>query len=409
MGSYAEIIIGKYNFISIKNWLSPLLLIFSPEDRFVDEYMEDDEKRFSYQYRTTVKLAKQCLDVTGHRISILEAKFQSIKEEMDITFKYGFEENPQKAFDEFTFSGWVEAVHKAALKLADEGYPWNDKDNAWFNHVSKDNVSDHLVAKSLTFNSSMYFGVSDETIDQWDIFRVILEAFRDDESVILDYSDLVYGGWCEAIPDESEYTHPKTLVLTEGITDSEFISRSLKILYPHLVKYFYFMDFGVMKVNGSVNFLVHYIKAFAGAKISNMIVGLFDNDSAAIDELENLKGIQLPENIRILKLPEIEIARAYPTIGPTLNQNIDINGLACSIELFFGADILKNEDGGFTPIRWTGYKDRIKKYQGEIQDKGKLQERFRNKLYRAERTKLITHLEWQEMIILIESIIHAFD
>jgi hypothetical protein len=169
------------------------------------------------------------------------------------------------------------------------------------------------------------------------------------------------------------------------------------------------MDFGIMKVHGGVSFLAHYIKAFAGAKVNNMIIGLFDNDSAALDELKNLEGICLPDNIRIIKLPEIELAKNYPSLGPTQNQSININGFACSIELFFGEDILKQEDGTLTPIRWTGYKDRISRYQGEILFKEKLHEKFRKKLKLVEASRQVNKDDWKDMITLIEKILHAFD
>jgi hypothetical protein len=220
---------------------------------------------------------------------------------------------------------------------------------------------------------------------------------------------LVDGGYCDSIQEENDFITEKIIILTEGSTDSEFISRSLKVLYPHLSKFFYFMDFGIMKVQGGVSFLAHYIKAFAGAKINNNIIGLFDNDSAALDELRNLEGIYLPDNIIKMKLPEIEIAKNYPTLGPTQDQTININGLACSIELFFGQDVLQQKDGTLTPIRWTGYKDRINKYQGEILNKDGLQQKFRQKLKLAENGQRINRADWKDMITLIENIIHAFD
>jgi hypothetical protein len=83
--------------------------------------------------------------------------------------------------------------------------------------------------------------------------------------------------------------------------------------------------------------------------------------------------------------------------------------LACSIELFFGQDVLQQKDGTLTPIRWTGYKDRINKYQGEILNKNGLQEKFRRKLELAENIQQIDLSDWKDMITLIEKLIHAFD
>jgi hypothetical protein len=409
MGSYATISIGKYEYISLKSYLSPLLLIFNTWDRRIENYIEDDEEFTSYKYITSVKLAKQCLDVSGYRISKTKEKFESNKLDMEHYFEYEYDENMDDAIKKYDFDNWYLSIKHFAHKFSSEGFPWDDRDKAWINKIKKDNVSDFVVGQSFSINSDFYWGFPEESTDYWNVFRVILDAFEDDEQIILDYSDLVNGGYCDEIQDENDFVSEKIIILTEGISDSEFILRSIKILYPHLRKFYYFMEFETMKVSGGVSYLTHYIKAFAGAKISNMIIGLFDNDSAPNDELRNLRGICLPPNIRISKLPEIDIAKKYPTIGPMQNQDININGMACSIELFFGKDILQQDDGTFTPVRWTGYKDRIDQYQGEIKNKDGLQRKFRHKLDLAEKSQQIKRVEWEDMITLIECIIHAFD
>lgn len=149
--------------------------------------------------------------------------------------------------------------------------------------------------------------------------------------------------------------------------------------------------------------MTHYIKAFIGVKIKNRIIAIYDNDSAAVLELENLKSIkEIPQNIKIMKLPYINIAKNYPTIGPTDINYMDINGLAGSIEMFLGADVLKDHDNNFEPIRWKSYIDKIKKYQGEILNKSLIQDRFREKLKTEKKEN------YEEMHILIENIINAW-
>jgi hypothetical protein len=408
MGSSAEISIGKYKYLYSQSYLTPLLLIFNSWDKQIESCIEDDESP-SYKYITTVKQAKQCLDVSGHRITEAKNIFESSKADLEWFFDTTYDDKMDEALRKYQFENWYSSVIYFSKKLSSEGYPWIDNDDAWFNNIDKDDVSNYMIARSLPFDSGFFWGLPRENVNEWTIFRVILEAFNDNENIVLDYSALVSGGYCDAMQDTNDFIFDKVLILTEGITDSEFISRSLNILYPHLSKFFSFMDFGIMKVHGGVSFLAHYIKAFAGAKINNMIIGLFDNDSAAIDELKNLEEICLPNNIRILKLPEIEIGKNYPTIGPTKNHNIDINGLACSIELFFGKDILQQGDGTLTPIMWTGYKERICQYQGEILNKEKLHKKYRQKLEFAEKTHQINKVEWEDMIILIEKLIYAFD
>jgi hypothetical protein len=300
MGSSAEISIGKYEYISFSSNLLPLLLIFNTWDRRTENFIEEEVEYTTYKYVTTVKLAKQCLDISGYKVTRAKQLFKSIKADIDFSFELEYGEKKVEALKKFTFENWFSSVKYFAQKLSSEGYPWYDEDKAWFKRIDKKNVSDYMVAKSLSYNSLLHWGLPEENIDEWIIFRIVLEAFDDDEPIILDYTALVDGGYCDAIQEENDFITEKIIILTEGSTDSEFISRSIKILYPHLNKFFYFIDFGVMKISGGVGFLSHYIKAFAGAKINNNIIGLFDNDSAALDELRNLRGIYLPDNIRVM-------------------------------------------------------------------------------------------------------------
>ncbi len=133
-------------------------------------------------------------------------------------------------------------------------------------------------------------------------------------------------------------------------------------------------------MGGGVGNLTNIVKAFAGSGIVNNIIALFDNDTAAASAIKSLSKTVIPNNIKILKLPDIEVLRDYPTIGPSGNVNLDINGIAASIELFFGSDVLKIEGENLSPVQWTGYDPNIKKYQGEVIDKITLQRRFNKKI-----------------------------
>lgn len=62
----------------------------------------------------------------------------------------------------------------------------------------------------------------------------------------------------------------------------------------------------------------------------------------------------------------------------------DINRLACSIELYFGVDVL-TVDGALVPIQWKGYDERLQKYRGEVMRKDLL------KLTHGQRALLAFH------------------
>ena len=139
---------------------------------------------------------------------------------------------------------------------------------------------------------------------------------------------------------------------------------------------FSFFDHAPFKSGGGASELERLAREFAGAGISNRIVVLFDNDTAGIAAAQRLTDAQLPANFRVLTLPDLESAKAYPTLGPTGAAPANINGSTCGIELYCGPTALTGEGGSLSPIQWTGYDRALKRYQGEPMDKDKIQERF---------------------------------
>ncbi len=61
----------------------------------------------------------------------------------------------------------------------------------------------------------------------------------------------------------------------------------------------------------------------------------------------------------------------------------DVNGLAGGIELYFGDDILRDEQGNLTPVQWRGYSEAMKKYQGEVIQKSRLLTAFNARAVRC--------------------------
>jgi hypothetical protein len=179
------------------------------------------------------------------------------------------------------------------------------------------------------------------------------------------------------------------VVLTEGKTDAEFLRTSLSILFPHLTDLITFLDYD-RRPEGGVGALVNNIRSFAAAGIVNRMVAIFDNDTAAADALRKINAEDFAPRIKILRYPDLDIARNYPAIGPPgfglPNGSLmyaDVNGLAASIELYLGRDVLTQDDGSLQPIQWTSYNQGMRQYQGEITNKSGIQQKFREKCKRA--------------------------
>ncbi len=130
---------------------------------------------------------------------------------------------------------------------------------------------------------------------------------------------------------------------------------SFRLLYPHLVEFYSFIDFDGARASGGAGAQVNTLKAFIGAGIVNRIIAIFDNDTAAKVATRSLREIRLPDTVRVLLYPDLELARNYPTLGPQGISSMDVNGLAAGIELYLGDDVLRQSDGALTPVQWRGY------------------------------------------------------
>jgi len=232
---------------------------------------------------------------------------------------------------------------------------------------------------------------------------------------IYDITDLIRSEYFESSEDivqygldisASEYgSKSKTIVLTEGKTDAWVLKETLDLLYPHLKNYYTFLDFDSTSYGGGVGNLTNIVKAFSGAGIVNNVIALFDNDTAGLSACKLLDQIKIPNNIAILRLPSMEFLKNYPTLGPSGSVNLDINGMAASIELYFGEDVLKTDGENLVPVQWTGYIKPERQYQGEVAEKALLHNRFKDKINRARQGE---KFEWHEFHAIFDQIFNAF-
>ena len=106
-------------------------------------------------------------------------------------------------------------------------------------------------------------------------------------------------------------------------------------------------------------------------------------------------------------MPDIELARSYPTIGPQGVHEMNINGRAASIELFLGRHNITGQDGLLIPVVWSSYIQSVQQHQGAIRDKKAILQRFMKDIetegkaadYRIRYPELVTL--WQHLFLLL--------
>ena len=244
--------------------------------------------------------------------------------------------------------------------------------------------------------------------------RLLLEISEMGEFVC-DITDLLLSGYIDddyIKNSQEKYSHSdKIIILTEGKSDIQILSRSLRLFYPHLYSYFTFMDFENAKVEGGVGFITGIMKSFSGVGISNKIVAIYDNDTAAKVATKQLEKIKLPNNLKIMYLPDIEKLNNYPTLGPTGLISMNVNGMAGSIEMYLGHDALfDNHSNLYYPIQWKGYESGLSQYQGEIIEKNLVQKKFYEILDECEKdNEKIKNYDFEDINIVLKNLFKMFE
>lgn len=248
---------------------------------------------------------------------------------------------------------------------------------------------DSYLGEMLSPSDDRWFGYGGP--DPMVAIRLAIDAFPDAERFIYDLTDLIQQEYLDIDEDPIErhidwavadlHVRSRVIVIPEGPTDVEILKPSLELLYPHLAGYFSFMNFA--ESGGGARALANFVRALVGAGIVNRVIAIFDNDAAGTVASRELRRSSLPKNIIVLQLPDLASLQAYPTVGPTGPSPMNINGMAASIELYLGDDVLRETSGELPHVQWTNYERSLARYQGELLGKQRVQDRFKQKLVRA--------------------------
>ena len=345
----------------------PFSALFQETDRH--EVPDEENGIINVHYRASRQTILRRLDLMGCTEDFSEQRFEQWRQiRTQEASDSDFRQDEIQALNALTWQEWKKRVPKVLRtqfdlhnyrKFADEiDRRMKDDDPSW-----------------------LWFDGYDSLLSM----RAIIGAATDFETVKLDIAPLIDAGWIaeeEKICDKvtrvvsarGQPTGP-TLILAEGKSDIEILRSSLGRFHPDLADFITFLDHSEFQIDGGASYTVKFLKAFAAARIPSNIVAVFDNDTAGRRECTQAKNLKLPPNMVCLHLPDIELGRSYPTIGPQGEHLSNINGRACGIELYLGRKALSS-NGVLRPVRWTGYDTRAGTYQGEVEGKVYVQSAF---------------------------------
>lgn len=264
----------------------------------------------------------------------------------------------------------------------------------------------HTASVASFVSSGMYGHWGFFSDDPRYFVRSFLELVGGSVPVVLDLTDLAeneyfdpgentHDSWFTLDAVEYSRTTP-TIVLTEGSTDAWILRESLKVIYPHLVGFFSFMDFEAARPMGGASALVNVVKVFVGSGIKNRIIALFDNDTAGRSSLLQLRQLHLPKNFSACTLPDAASLKRYPTVGPHGASFEDLNGKAGGIEMYLGERVLGRGKNRI-PVRWTSYDAKLDSYQGEIADKNAVHQRFKDLVKSSIEGAKVNREDWMDL------------
>ena len=433
MGSYATLRLGSQTLGVTKDEVDPgLMWLFRPSDKHVeridarnrsrlaeyvnDEHIDDYDEDHPFivvQYRCTPSAARDRLELKGFTRRVAETAFCSGLRNTIRNLERLADRGHRKLDDtlillrSLTIDEWLNAFGRIVSEKLTPDAP---------DRILDSDPQLPLLRYMLS-SSRDFFG-----FPGWDMrhfVRLAVERVSDDEELVYDMSDIAEMDYGEDIDDFVEYAEmlinedfllvQRVIVLTEGVTDRKFLERSLGLLYPHLVDYFHFFDFASHRVGGGAGELANLVRAFAAADVKHRILALFDNDTAAKSALSKLQLDALPRNITVRQYPDLKIARHYPTLGPSGETAMDVNGLAGGLELYFGEDVLARTGAQLVPVQWRGYEQGVGAYQGEILDKPGIQTAFEAKLKDCEdNPDRLDAYDWSGIRAILEMMRSAF-
>ena len=407
---------------------SSFAVLFCESDKNIEiKKIEDEDEVYDEEkvyYRTSVGTLKQRLDILGYNIPTLKYIFEESKhrriddfEDVDDDTSYDYDEpvfeskkDYKNFIDSFNFETYLiklNSLYKNKIPLFfDEIFKEQTKQK-----LSSDNYLKFLVSE---YHQDDYF-LGLYNCDYRYALRGLLEKINKNTIVELDISSLVYSGYYsndEKLTDKSLDVNSKTIIFTEGKYDTDIIKRCLGLLYPEYFDYFSFLDLDSIKIELNASRIVTYLKSFISAGITNKVIMIFDNDTEGNYFKQELNKIAIPNNFCVKSYPDINFANNYLCMGPNGLENSNVNGKACSIEMYLPKEVLTTDKKEVRPIRWKNYNEKLKQYHGGYSDNDKsiIQKEFEKILSNCEQGKNeISDYDFSNIKALLDTIIEAFN
>ena len=323
------------------NWDDPYKTGCDDEERNLITVMKDGLSKPLDQVMERINLL-------GYTMKYAQREFEHLLESS------GFD------MDKFSFGQLATALATVDINLMSADYGEGEPSAKFFRYFLFDKLGlDRMVDDPEYVR--VHAGESMENLSPYTILRLVAQnPLSHGLPVSWNFADLEEGGWAER--DEfvkPVYQENRFLIVTEGSSDAEIIKHALKILKPHVADFFDFVDMNEGYPFTGTGNLHNFAKGLVGISVQNNVAILYDNDAEGVFNFNRTIKLNVPPNMRILKLPDLQEFESFQCIGPSGAHLADINGRAAAVECYL--------DCGRDPtVRWSNYHRGLGVYHGEL-------------------------------------------
>ena len=207
-------------------------------------------------------------------------------------------------------------------------------------------------------------GYAMENLSPYAVMQLLADNPRARElPVNWQFNDVAENGWAK----RSEFVCPlapsnRFLIVTEGSSDAYVLRHAFRLLRPHIADFFHYVDMQEGYPFTGTGSVFRFVQGLISIAVQNNIVVLYDNDAEGCAGFARTQELNIPENMRVLRLPDMPRFKMFKTTGPSGKSTSDINGKAAAIECYL--------DLHESPlVRWSSYNAKQDTYQGELVNK----------------------------------------
>lgn len=367
MGSMITLGIGKMELDWGKNnMFHNHSCLFQKEDiKMVPYYYSDDDIEYRKGLSKNIKSVMRRLDLLGYSLHDIEEIFNEdlkrISELDNISIPISFND----------YYNTIKNIDINSINMTSEEYDYNYDLGEY---AQKCVISE--INKLCTLSEYEYYYIREflQNLHPYITLRILSENKKNHNlNVIWRYADVVENGWVleeDIIPKLN--TQEKILIVTEGSSDTDIIKKCIELLYSDVADFFDFIDMEKNYPFTGTGNLKNFVKGLSKINILNKILVILDNDTAGKSVYNDIKKIDLPNNLKLITLPKYKDFDNFKCKGPQGNSIENINGKAVSIECFLDHSSIDDE----IYVRWTGFNDKLMQYQGNIEPKNLLIKSF---------------------------------